>query len=196
MADSLASGPVHFDACTAKSIDKGYRSPEIVALRAHLRTAQAQADSQVSAGERGGRSASYAVRGTKRQRTSSCKASRGDGARNDRSWPPKAVAAGSGRDVDEDEVEDEEASSSEDEVDTDEEIDADDDYIDEADDSDDSEDDYRPEKGSRKREEDDSEEEIKPKKSRRTPRRAPGTPGGPRTAAPLLVNWSGTDHFN
>ena len=41
MADSLASGPVHFDACTAKSIDKGYRSPEIVALRAHLRTALA-----------------------------------------------------------------------------------------------------------------------------------------------------------
>ena len=41
MAGSLASGPVHFDACTAKSIDKGYRSPEIVALRAHLRTALA-----------------------------------------------------------------------------------------------------------------------------------------------------------
>ena len=43
LADSLASGPVHFDACTAKSIDKGYRSPEIVALRAHLRTALAKA---------------------------------------------------------------------------------------------------------------------------------------------------------
>ena len=53
--------------------------------------------------------------------------------------------------------------------------------------SDDSEDDYRPEKGSRKREEDDSEEEMKPKKSRRTPRRAPGTPGGPRSAAKATV---------
>tara|TARA_B100002051_G_C16667747_1_gene602719 strand:+ start:359 stop:1159 length:801 start_codon:yes stop_codon:yes gene_type:complete len=38
LVGSLASGPVQFDACTAKSIDKGYRSPEIVALRAHLRT--------------------------------------------------------------------------------------------------------------------------------------------------------------
>ena len=41
MADSLGSGLVHFDACTAKSIDKGYRSLEIVALRKHLRTALA-----------------------------------------------------------------------------------------------------------------------------------------------------------
>ncbi len=41
MAGSLASSPVHFDACTAKSIDKGYRSPEIVALRARLRSALA-----------------------------------------------------------------------------------------------------------------------------------------------------------
>jgi len=46
--------------------------------------------------------------------------------------------------------------------------------------SDDSEDDYRPEKkGGRKREEEDSEDEVKPKRSRPTPRRAPGSAGTP-----------------
>ena len=41
MVTSPTSGLVHFDARTAKSIDKGYLSPEIVAVRAHLRTALA-----------------------------------------------------------------------------------------------------------------------------------------------------------
>mgnify|MGYP001312866753 CR=1 FL=1 len=41
MAASPTSGSVHFDARTARSIDKGYQSPEIVALRARLRTALA-----------------------------------------------------------------------------------------------------------------------------------------------------------
>ena len=41
MVGSPRSSPIDFDARTAKSIDKGYRSPEIVALRAHLRSALA-----------------------------------------------------------------------------------------------------------------------------------------------------------
>ena len=36
LAGSPTSGSVYFDARTAKSIDKGYQSPEIVAVRAHL----------------------------------------------------------------------------------------------------------------------------------------------------------------
>ena len=41
VVSSLTSGPVYFDARTAKSIDKGYRSSEIVALRTRLRNALA-----------------------------------------------------------------------------------------------------------------------------------------------------------
>ena len=38
MVGSPRFSPIDFDARTAKSIDKGYRSPEIVALRAQLRS--------------------------------------------------------------------------------------------------------------------------------------------------------------